>query len=200
MNIAKDKKLNTKIIGYARVSTFEQCLDLQTNALKQYGCNPIFKDIGVSGGLAPNERKQFQQAVLGLKAGDIFAVWKLDRLGRTLSSIIETIDCLAQDGIQFVSLTENIDTTSAAGRAFWQFIGLMAELERGLIRERTIEGMKAAKARGVSIGRPRKLSDETIQIARLQVRQGTSSLNDIAKHLDVSTSTLRRALSRNLSP
>jgi len=84
-------------------------------------------------------------------------VWKMDRLGRSLKSIIETVDGFQAQDIQFVSLTENIDTTTATGRAFWQFIGLMAELERELISERTKEGLEAARARGVKLGRPRKL-------------------------------------------
>jgi len=196
MTHQKQSHSNSKIIGYARVSTHEQNLDLQIHALRKFGCAMIYQDKGISGGVPPQEREQFQSAISGLNAGDVFAVWKLDRLGRSLSTIIETIDGLAKDGIEFVSLTENIDTVSATGRAFWQFIALMAELERGLIRERTIEGMKAAKARGVKIGRPRKLSQNSIRLAREQIRQGQTSITDLAEQYAVSPSTLRRALNQ----
>jgi len=194
MTHQKQSRSKSKIIGYARVSTHEQNLDLQTHALKQFGCSMIYQDKGISGGVPPCEREQFQSAISSLQEGDVFAVWKLDRLGRSLSTIIETIDGLARDGIEFVSLTENIDTVSATGRAFWQFIALMAELERGLIRERTIEGMKAAKARGVKIGRPRKLSERCIIEAQNKLKQGQSTLAALAKFYKVSPATLRRAL------
>jgi len=194
MNIKKTAQRRPKIIGYARISTFDQCLDLQINALENYGCDKILCDVGVSGGIRPENREQFKLARAMLNTGDSFAVWKLDRLGRTLKGIINTVDNLSENGIHFVSLTENILTNSATGRAFWQFIGLMAELERGLIRERTIEGMKAAKSRGVRIGRPRKLSDQDIRTARIEIQSGRASIKDIAKQFSVSHSTVRRAL------
>lgn len=196
MNSEKTKDSPPKIIGYARVSTFDQCLDLQINALEKYGCDKILCDVGVSGGIRPENREQFKLARAMLNKGDSFAVWKLDRLGRTLKGVINTVDSFSENGIHFISLTENILTNSATGRAFWQFIGLMAELERGLIRERTIEGMKAAKLRGVKIGRPRKLSDQNIQTARIAIQSGTSSIKDVAQKHNVSPSTVRRALAK----
>lgn len=197
MGVKKSEQSKPKVIGYARLSTFDQCLDLQINALEKFGCTEIFCDEGVSGGVHPNEREQFKRAQSLLAAGDTFAVWKLDRLGRTLKGVIETVDSFVENGVNFVSLTENILTGTATGRAFWQFIGLMAELERGLIRERTIAGMEAAKLRGVKIGRPRKLSDQNIQTARLEIQTGRSSIAEIAKRFSVSPSTVRRALFRD---
>jgi len=196
MNLIGVTDTTKRRIGYARVSTHDQCLDLQTHALSKFGCDEIFYDEGVSGGIHPLERKGFKSARASLQDGDILAVWKLDRLGRTLKSVIDTVDGLKNDNIQFVSLTENIDTTTATGRAFWQFIGLMAELERGLIRERTIEGMAAAKRRGVHIGRPRKLTDEITRHAHKQINQGKTNIAALAQKYDVSPSTVRRALAK----
>ncbi|PHR60976.1 MAG: hypothetical protein COA43_04855 [Robiginitomaculum sp.] len=196
MNLIGVTDTTKRRIGYARVSTYDQFLDLQTHALDKFGCDEIFYDEGVSGGIHPLERKGFKAALLSLNDGDILAVWKLDRLGRTLKGVIDTVDGLKNDNIQFVSLTENIDTTTATGRAFWQFIGLMAELERGLIRERTIEGMAAARRRGVHIGRPRKLTNKIVLLAHQQITQGQTNIAAIAQQYDVSTSTVRRALAK----
>lgn len=182
-------------IGYARVSKDEQNLDLQIDALKAAGCDPIFSDSGVSGGVAPSKREGFAEAFAHLEAGATLAVWKMDRLGRSLSGIIETIDGFKARGVQFVSLTENIDTTNATGRAFWQFIGLMAELERGLIQERTKEGLQAARRRGKRLGRPPALSAEQVTHARSLIESGRETMGGMASALKVDRGTLRRALS-----
>lgn len=195
MNDDNNTVRQTRVIGYARVSTDEQN-DFQTAALKRYGVDRVYSDIGVSGKIAPFERVGFKQAKSALKAGDTFVVWKLDRLGRTLKSIIETVDALKNADIHFISLTENIDTSSATGRAFWQFIGLMAELERGLISERTIEGMKAAAKRGVHIGRPRKMTDAMIIEAHRTIATKQKTMVQIAKGFGVSPVTLKRGLDR----
>ncbi len=194
MGLKNAPKTGVRRIGYARISTHDQFLDLQMNALEQFGCNQIFCDEGISGAIHPMERKGFVAAHSTLRDGDILAVWKLDRLGRTLKGVIETVDGLKDGDIQFVSLTENIDTTTATGRAFWQFIGLMAELERGLIRERTIEGMAAARRRGVHIGRPRKLAVADVQQARKLIARDAYTIDGLAGDYGVSPSTLRRAL------
>lgn len=196
MNLIGVTDTKKRRIGYARVSTDDQCLDLQIHALEKFGCDEIYFDEGVSGGLPPLERKGFKAARRSLQDGDILAVWKIDRLGRALKSVIATVDSLKNDNIQFVSLTENIDTTTATGRAFWQFIGLMAELEAGLIRERTIEGMAAARRRGVHIGRPRKLTDQIVLHAHQQITRGQTNIAAIARQYDVSPSTVRRALAK----
>lgn len=189
-------KISGRKIGLARVSTEDQNCDLQINALKAFGCETIFQEDGVSGGIHPHEREEFQKAKACLREGDIFAVWKMDRLGRSLKGIIDTVDGLRDSGIQFVSLTENIDTTTATGRAFWQFIGLMAELERELIRERTKEGLLAARRRGQRLGRPFTLNDTQIIKAFGTMNSQFATVNDLAYDLGVSRQTLRRGFDR----
>lgn len=189
------KELPRKI-GLARVSTEDQNCDLQINALKAFGCDRVFQEDGVSGGIHPHDREGFQKAMACLREGDIFAVWKMDRLGRSLKGIIDTVDGLRDRGIQFVSLTENIDTSTATGRAFWQFIGLMAELERGLIRERTKEGLLAARLKGQRLGRPFRLNDKQIKTAFGEMMSTQTPVSDIAYNLGVSRQTLKRGFSR----
>lgn len=179
-------------IGYARVSCADQNLDMQVSALDAAGCTHIFTDKGVSGGTVPNERAGYQAAMSALSENAVLVVWKMDRLGRSLKSLIETIDGLQTRGVEFVSLTESIDTTNATGRAFWQFIGLMAELERGLIRERTLEGLEAARKRGAKLGRPRKLDMAQVMEARDAIRVRRHSYDEVAMQLGVSSSTVRR--------
>lgn len=195
MNGDKNTVKQPRIIGYARVSTDDQN-DFQTEALKRFGVDRVYSDLGISGKIAPFERTGFTAARKLLTANDTLVVWKLDRLGRSLKNVIETVDALKRDKIHFVSLTENIDTTSATGRAFWQFIGLMAELERGLISERTIEGMAAAKRRGVHIGRPHKMTDAMIIEAHEAITSKRQTLFHAAQALGVSPVTLKRGFER----
>jgi len=182
-------------IGYARISTDEQDVALQVDALKAAGCTQVFIDRGVSGGTDPNKRPEFQKAMETASEGDVLMVWKLDRLGRSQASIISTIDSFKPRGIDFVSITEKIDTTSAMGRAVWQIIGVFAELERGLIVERTKAGMTAARLRGKHIGRPRALNPVQIKHAQVQIEKG-ATVSGTASLLGVNRSTLRRALGR----
>lgn len=189
-------KKQPKKIGLARVSTEDQNCDLQINALKAFGCDKVFTEDGVSGGIHPHEREEFQNAMACLEKGGIFVVWKMDRLGRSLKNIIEVIDDLHDSDVQFVSLTENVDTTTATGRAFWQFIGLMAELERELIRERTKEGLLAARKRGQRLGRPFRLNDKQILQAFRKMTSQCIHLNDLAYDLNVSRQTLKRGFLR----
>lgn len=184
------------ICGYARVSTVEQNLDSQRRALKAYGCTRIFEDDGVSGGIHPLKRETFKAALDALPPNGVLAVWKLDRLGRSLSGIIETIDHLNRADIRLVSLTENIQTDTAMGKAFMQFTALLAELERGLIRERTLEGLQAAKARGQRLGRPYALSDSVLADAYEKWSAKVLTLAEIAMCLSVSERTLRRGFGR----
>lgn len=200
MNVDNRIDRNLPIVGYARVSTADQCLDLQMDCLNTFGCTDIFYDEGISGGTHPKQREGFIAARNALCDGGVFVVWKLDRLGRSLKSVIDTVDGFKCDNIAFVSLTESIDTTTATGRAFWQFIGLMAELERGLISERTIEGMAAARRRGVKFGRPRKLSDGAIQKARRRIERGEATISSVAKRHGVNPATVRRALATVTTP
>src|SRR3954470_24131529 len=140
------------LIGYARVSTTDQTLDLQKDALTKADCGKIFTDT-VSG--STTERKGLDQALTKLRAGDTLTVWRLDRLGRSLPHLIETITSLESQGICFKSLTENIDTTTSGGKLIFHIFGALAEFERNLISERTIAGLESARARGRKGGRPK---------------------------------------------
>ncbi len=150
------------LIGYARISTTDQKLDLQTDALKKADCVEVFSDIA-SG--ARDARPGLKRALDTLRSGDTLVVWRLDRLGRSLSHLVTTVNELAGRGVHFRSLQENIDTTTAAGRMVFGFCAVLAEFERELIQERTRAGLDAARARGRKGGRARKLDDEQIQIA-----------------------------------
>jgi len=183
-------------VGLARISTSDQNCDLQVNALEAYGCDKIIREEGVSGGIHPQERTGFLEARQVLQTGDTLCVWKVDRLGRSLKGIIDSIHDLGQNGIHFVSLTENFSTETATGRAMMQMIGVMAQLERELIRERTIEGLIAAKARGQKLGRPFALNDNQIMEAHQAILKGGITLGDIAERHGVSSLTLKRGFSR----
>src|SRR5215217_7767931 len=144
------------LIGYARVSTDYQNLALQQDTLEKAGCEQIFTDT-VSGTKA--RRPGLEQALSHLRPGDTLVVWRLDRLGRTLPHLLQTVTNLEQQGVDFKSLTESIDTTSSSGKLIFQIFGALAEFERNLIRERTMAGLEAARARGRLGGRP-KLSPD----------------------------------------
>jgi DNA invertase Pin-like site-specific DNA recombinase len=189
--------------GYARVSTDEQTPALQLAALKKAGCKTVFKDanIGVVDGRitdglsgATTERPALRRCLKKLKAGDTLIVWKLDRLGRSLRDLITMLDELKRRKVKFRSLTEHIDTDTPTGRAMWQMIGLLAELERSLISERTHAGVKAAKRRGVKFGRKRKLTPEQLDHARKLIDKGEHDRQGIADLFKVSRTTLYRAL------
>jgi DNA invertase Pin-like site-specific DNA recombinase len=180
------------LIGYARVSTIEQTLDLQQDALRQAGCEQVFTDHISS---AKSERPGLNQALEFVRSGDILVVWKLDRLGRSLKQLIEIVTELQKRNIGLRSLTENIDTTSPGGKLIFHIFGSLAEFERDLIRERTLAGLAAARARGRRGGRPRvaSLNDER-KIARAQVlfNDKQYSIKDICEMLQVSRATLYR--------
>lgn len=195
----KDENLDRVpvICGYARCSTHEQTTALQIDALNRHGCDMIFEDAGVSGGVHPMKRAQFKAALEALPPNGVLVVWKLDRLGRSLAGIIETIDHLNRADIRLVSLTENIQTDTAMGKAFLQFTALLAELERGLIRERILEGLQAAKARGAKLGRPYALSDRVLEDAYEKWSAKVLTLAEIAMCLSVSERTLQRGFERS---
>jgi DNA invertase Pin-like site-specific DNA recombinase len=178
------------LLGYARVSTDEQNLDLQRRALTAAGCDPVFED-QVSGMVL--RRPGLDQALARLAACDCLVVWRLDRLGRSLPHLIETIRLIGDKGAGFRSLTESIDTTTAGGRLYFHMMGALAEFERALIIERTRAGMKAAKARGIEVGRKRVLTPSQISHARQLVEQGESP-SAVARSMKVGRSTLYRAL------
>ncbi len=177
--------------GYARVSTDDQKTALQLAALKRAGCKTVFKDEGLSG--ATTNRPALLRCLKKLKSGDTLIVWKLDRLGRSLSDLIKMLDGFKKQGVKFRSLTEAIDTDTPTGRAMWQMIGVLAELERSLITERTRAGIEAAKRRGVKFGRKRKLTPQQIEHARKLI-DGEESPHDVAASYHVSRATLYRNL------
>src|SRR6202521_3169489 len=150
--------------GYARVSTNEQNPALQLAALKKAGCKTVFKDEGISG--ATTKRPALIRCLKALQLGDTLIVWKLDRLGRSLGDLIHMLDELRAQGIKFRSLTEAIDTATPTGRAMWQMIGVLAELERSLVVERTRAGVQTARARGIRAGRKPSLTSQQIAHAR----------------------------------
>lgn len=182
------------LVGYARVSTDQQKIDLQLRALKLAGCNTIFQDQGVSG--YTMQRDGLERALNTIKAGSSLVVWRLDRLGRSLSGLISLIDTLGQRGIHFKSLMENIDTSSSGGRLIFHMMGALAEFERALISERTRAGLIEAKARGKKLGRPPLLNDAQIINANIKIQAGYMSIEDAASELCVSARTLKRNLLR----
>ena len=177
--------------GYARTSTDDQTTALQLAALKAAKCSHTFEDKGISG--ATTKRPALARYLKQFRAGDTLIVWKLDRLGRSLRGLIAMLDDLRERGIAFQSLTEAIDTTTPTGRAMWQMIGVLAELERSLITERTRAGVAAAKKRGVKFGRKPKLTSEQIAHARKLLDDGESR-QYVAGLLNVGRVTLYRAL------
>jgi DNA invertase Pin-like site-specific DNA recombinase len=179
------------LIGYARVSTFEQDPALQLDALDAAGCDKIFTD-KASGSL--DDRPQLNKMLQHLRPGDTVVVWRLDRLGRSLRNLIALVDDLADKGIGFKSLTEAIDTTSAGGKLIFSIFGALAEFERSLIQERTMAGLAAARARGRKGGRPRTMTDDKVQLARKLYAEKERTVQQIADVLNVSRKTVYRYL------
>jgi DNA invertase Pin-like site-specific DNA recombinase len=179
-------------IGYARVSTAEQSLRLQTMALESAGCTQIFVDEGVSGKVT--NRPGLNQALNVLLPGDTLVVWRLDRLGRSLIHLVKMVNQFADDGIDFQSLTENIDTKSSGGRLVFHMMAALAEFERSLISERTRAGMMAVKAEGRHVGRPRALSDLDRDQALISILQNEEPISEVAMRYQVHPRTLKRLI------
>ncbi|WP_422759265.1 recombinase family protein [Paenarthrobacter sp. C1] len=175
-------------IGYARVSTRDQNLDLQLGALKGAGCDRIFEDT-VSGTKAG--RPGLAKALDTLREGDTLIVWKLDRLGRSVKDLLDFAEGLNDRGIGFVSLTDSIDTTTASGRFFFNVMASLAQMERELMVERTQAGLKAAREQGRVGGRKRVMTDAKISSARKLLSQGTPP-REVASSLGISMPTLYR--------
>lgn len=184
-------------IGYARVSTDDQSLALQLDALKAAGCSRIFQDKGISG--AARCRPALQEALSSLKPGDVLVTWRLDRLGRSLGHLIEMMGQLETQGVGFLSLTESIDTTTPGGMLIFHVMGALAQFERSLISERTKAGMRSAKTRGRTLGRPAKLAPQQVEDARRMQAEGTP-LAMIAAVFGVSKLTVSRALKASAAP
>lgn len=176
-------------IGYARVSTVDQNLNLQIDALEKAGCEKIFTD--TASGLL-DSRKGLADAVEFCRQGDTLVVWKLDRLGRSLKHLIETVNQLHAKGIGFVSLQESVDTTTSGGKLVFHVFGALAEFERELIRERTRAGLAAARSRGKLGGRPKKLSTKQIEMAQKLMKDSSNSIKEICTTLKISRATLYR--------
>lgn len=181
-------------IGYARVSTKEQSLNLQKDALEKVGCETIFSE-HISG--AKSDRPQLQEMIKHLRQGDVVVVWKLDRLGRSLRDLVNLVSKFQDGGIEFQSLQDNIDTTTPAGKLAFHLFAALAEFERDIISSRTKAGLEAARARGRKGGRPKGLSKKAQDKARLAeslYKEKERSTAEICEHLDISKPTLYRYL------
>ncbi len=177
--------------GYARVSTGDQSLDLQLDALDRAGCDQIFSEKGVTG--IQRDRPELAKLLRIVVTGDQVAVWRLDRLGRSLPHLIEIVSAWGDQNVEFQSLTEQIDTTTAGGKLIFHVMGALAEFERSLISERTKAGMDSARSRGVHVGRPRAMSKERTDHAKRLVEEGKTQ-RQVARLMKVSPSTLYRAI------
>lgn len=178
------------LIGYARVSTRDQNLELQTQALEAAGCDKIFTD-KTSG--SKTERQGLQEALDFLRPGDVLVVWKLDRLGRSIMHLVTLVESLRVKDIQFKSLTDSIDTSTPSGRFFFNVMASLAQMERELIVERTQAGLKAARELGRIGGRKRKMTNSKLESAKELLRQGKLP-KDVAFDLGISVPTLYRWL------
>lgn len=177
------------LIGYARVSKFEQNLDLQTDALKSLGIEKIFVD-KVSG--VKSEKPQLNELINFVRKGDTLTVWRLDRIGRTTVGLIQFVTELNEKGIHFKSISENIDTSSASGKLIFQIFCVLAEHERNVLIERTNAGLNSARARGRNGGRPKGLTEKYKEIAPLVKASYESkkmSIEKIMKAFDIGSKT-----------
>jgi len=179
------------LIGYARVSTLDQTLALQQDALTAAGCEQLYTDTA-SGSLI--ERPGLTEALSHLRPGDTLVVWRLDRLGRSLPHLIETVAQLQQRGVGFRSLQEQIDTTTSGGKLVFHVFGALAEFERDLIRERTHAGLAAARARGRLFGRPKVLTPQQVRQLRSLAQDDRNTVAEICQTLGISKATYYRYL------
>lgn len=176
-------------IGYARVSTDDQSLDLQRDALTRAGCVTVYEE-HASGKNA--DRPELKQCLKALRSGDTLVVWRLDRLGRSLTDLVKIVTDLEQRGVYFESLTERIETNTASGKLQFHVFAALAEFERNLTRERTLAGLKAARARGHLGGRKRKLTDKQVQQAKILLADPNVYVSDVARSFGVSRMTIYR--------
>ena len=175
-------------IGYARVSTQDQDLSLQYDALRQVQCDNIYED-KASGTHASRDGLKFALEIV--REGDCLVVWKLDRLGRSVKDLVAIVCDLEQRGVHFMSITDQIDTSTTAGRFFFHVMASLAQMERDLTAERTRAGLEAARRQGRTGGRKRKMTDSKIATAKLLLRDGVPP-RKVAKDLGVSIPTLYR--------
>lgn len=180
------------LIGYARVSTSDQSLDLQTDALAAAGCERVFADTA-SGAKA--ERPGLEETLAFAREGDVLVVWRLDRFGRSLKDLVGRVEALGERGVGFRSLQESIDTTSAGGRLVFHVFGALAEFERELIRERTLAGLASARARGRKGGRPPAMTARKVDLAAKLMADPAVSVDEVCEAVGVGRSTLYRYVS-----
>lgn len=185
---------NGRLIGYARVSTKAQKLDLQLDALRRAGCETVFQDHGVSG--TKSKRSGLDQALAHLKADDVLVIYKLDRLGRSVEHLAALLREFHERGIHLCSLTEGINTQTIGGKLLYHIFSGIAEFQRDLIRENTMAGLEAAAVRGKRPGRPRKLSTRQVLELSRSIRQDGLSCKAIAGRYGVSPATVWRAVTR----
>jgi DNA invertase Pin-like site-specific DNA recombinase len=176
------------VVGYARISTHVQNLELQLSALKKAGCKKLYQD-KISG--TKTNRPGLTLALEVVRKGDMLVVWKLDRLGRTVKGLIDLTKQLQRKGVHFKSITDNIDTSTSSGRFFFHVMASLAQMERELIAERTKAGLAAARAKGRVGGRKRKMTQSKIESAKKLLAAGTLP-KDVAQNLGVSVATLYR--------
>lgn len=177
------------LIGYARISTTDQTFALQQDALTAAGCTKIFTDTA-SG--SRTDRPGLAEALSFARPGDTVVVWRLDRLGRSLAHLIDTVRDMQQRGVHFRSVQEQLDTGTSGGKLVFHVFGALAEFERDLIRERTMAGLAAARARGRQGGRPRKLGPEKLRQLRTLAADQTNSVRSICHTLGISKATFYR--------
>lgn len=181
------------LIGYARVSTRDQNLDLQLDKLREAGCEKIFSD-KASG--VREDRPGLAEAIAYARSGDTLTVWKLDRLGRTMKSLIRFVDDLRESGVEFKSINEGLDTSTPGGRFTFHILGALAQMEAELVKERTMAGLQASRARGKLGGRPKKITPDQLVMARTLMTNPDLTMEQIARQLGVGKSTLYRELAR----
>ena len=194
MELLNEQANGGQSIGYARVSTADQKLDLQIDALRAVGCSLIFSDHGVSGCKA--SRPEFDKLLRTLKSGDRLYVYKISRLGRSSLHLAKLLKHFIEQDIEFYSLSEAINITTSSGKLMYHMIAGFAEFDADIIRENTISGMQAAKARGKHLGRPYKLTAQQVKGADNLISGNRKSLSVIANELNVSSVTLVRAIKR----
>lgn len=181
------------IIGYARVSTQDQNPDLQLDALSKAGCEQVFHEKATG---KFRDRPELTNCLRTLRNGDTLVVWKLDRLARSLKDLVEIVHDISERGVVFTSLTEAIETTSSGGRLVFHIFGALAEFEHSLIRERTLAGLAAARARGRRGGRRPDMSKADVRKATAMLSDPEITKTDVARHFGVSRVTLNAALAR----
>lgn len=177
-------------IGYARVSTKDQNLDMQIDALKSHGCEKIYREKKSGSG---QKRDDYDKMLLDLRPGDTLVVWKLDRLGRSLKQLVNVVDNFKLNGIHLKSINDQIDTSSPTGQLIFHLFAALADFEKELIRERTQAGLKSARARGRKGGRPKGISEEAktkALAAETLYKEGKLTVNDMARNLGISKTTL----------